>query len=162
MTCSMIHLKICYLTIMHRFSFHLFVCFLDKSAPLQGLAQNTLCRLRGCGDMFLGDGIQVPALLQKITHLYACITHSRPPYECDLTSCWLCSTDTRLCFCVHITSSTFNTFWNQPASTPLAWTPSYCTRCRATMYLCMLCWSAYNRPASPVHRGQARAGFPAS
>ena len=40
---------------------------------------------------------------------------------------------------------------HQHASTPLAWSTCYCTKCRALMYPCMPCWSFYNRPASPVY-----------
>ena len=40
---------------------------------------------------------------------------------------------------------------HQHASTPLAWSTCYCTKCRALMYPCMPCWNFYNRPASPVY-----------
>ena len=39
---------------------------------------------------------------------------------------------------------------HQHASTPLACTPCYCTRCRDPMYPCMPCWSVCNRLASPM------------
>ena len=39
---------------------------------------------------------------------------------------------------------------HQYASTLLAWTPCYCTRCRDPMYPCVPCWSICNRPASPM------------
>ena len=37
---------------------------------------------------------------------------------------------------------------HQHASTSFAWTPCYCTRCRAPTYPCMPCWSICNRQAS--------------
>ena len=139
----------------------LLVCFLYKSAPLEGLARKSPCQCRDWGTMFIGDrrspccpGDQgrtaLPSLRAGIP-LKSMSLHVMHAFHSALRMRHHIHNSQLMLLCLHNTSR----LSCSRAATPHNVEPCFCPsmllyQVQAAMYPCMPCWNICNRLASPM------------